>query len=108
MQKKDDKVGNNKRGKEGEKGAREKERKRLAKRVQILALRMHEKQKKRFHFFRLVEKYAFFLQNTFSAIPMLISQKPVQRRGIGEKMRFFYCYLPAVIKGLNQICKMSA
>ena len=47
--------------KEGEKRAREKDRKRLAKRVHILALRMHEKQKKRFHFFRLVEKYAFFL-----------------------------------------------
>ena len=31
----------------------------------------------------------FLLQNSFLAILMLISQKPVQRRVIGKKMRFF-------------------
>ena len=65
MQKKDDKVGNNKGGTEGKNRAREKDRDRLAKRVQILALRMHENKKERFNFPRVVEKYAFFLHNSF-------------------------------------------
>ena len=36
---------------------------------------------------RLVKKYAFFLAKL--AILMLISQKPVQRRGMGKKRGFF-------------------
>ena len=42
----------------------------------------------------------FFLQNSFLAILMLISRKPVQRRGIGEKCGFFR-YALAVIEGLT-------
>ena len=47
----------------------------------------------------LVGKYAFLLQKSFLAILMLISRKPVQRKGIGEKCGFFH-YSPAVTKGL--------
>ena len=45
----------------------------------------------------------FFLQNSFLAILMLTSRKPVKRRRIDEKMRVFFCYSPAVIKGLNKV-----
>ena len=36
---------------------------------------------------------------------MLISRKPVQRREIGKKMRFFR-YLPAVTKGLKKVTNL--
>ena len=45
---------------------------------------------------------AFFLQNSFLAILILISQKLVQRGVIGEKMRSFR-YSPAIIKGLKKV-----
>ena len=38
----------------------------------------------------------FFLQNSFLAILMLISQKLVQRRGIGEKSVFFATRWPSI------------
>ena len=44
----------------------------------------------------------FFLQNLFLAIFMLIHQKLVQRRGIGEKCGFFR-YSLAVTKGLIKL-----
>jgi len=44
---------------------------------------------------------AFFLQNSFLAILILICQKLVQRSVIGEKMRSFR-YSPAIIKGLKK------
>ena len=50
--------------------------------VQIWLLRMRKKQKKLFNYVRLVGKYAFL---AILAILMLTGQKPVQRRGIGEK-----------------------
>ena len=36
---------------------------------------------------------------------MLISRKPVQRRGLGEKYDFFR-YSPAVIKGLMKVTNL--
>ena len=45
---------------------------------------------------------SFFLQNSFLAIFMLISQKPVHRRGIGEKCGFFTTRR-AVTKGLIKL-----
>ena len=44
------------------------------------------------------------MQNSFLAIllAMLISRKPVPRRGIGEKCGFF-ADSPAVIKGLKKV-----
>ena len=90
MQKKEDKVSiktTNKEEKEGKKRAREKYRNRFEKKLQILAFAHAWTTKKLFNYVRLVGKYAFFLilQNSSLAILMLISRKPVQRRGIGEK-----------------------
>ena len=44
------------------------------------------------------------MQNSFLAIllAMLISRKPIQRTGIGEKCGFF-ADSPAVIKGLKKV-----
>ena len=53
-------------------------------------VRKHEKQKKLFNYVRLIGKYAFFNAKFILAIllAMLISRKPVQRRGICEKCGF--------------------
>ena len=48
----------------------------------------------------------FFLQNSFLAILMLTSRKPVKRRRTDEKMRVFFCYSPAVIKGLKKVTNL--
>ena len=47
------------------------------------------------------------MQNSFLAIllAMLISPKPVQRRGIGEKYGFF-ADSPAVTKGLKKVANL--
>ena len=47
------------------------------------------------------------MQNSFLAtlLAMLISRKPVQRRGIGEKCGFF-ADSPAVIKGLKKVANL--
>ena len=82
MQKKGDKVATIKEEKKEKKRAREKDRHKLAKTVHILALHKQEKQKKLFNYVRLV------LQHSFFAILMLLSQKPVQKRGIVEKCGF--------------------
>ena len=49
----------------------------------------------------------FLMQKSFLAIllAMLISQKPIQTRGICEKMRFFR-YLLAVPKGLKKVTNL--
>ena len=49
----------------------------------------------------------FLMQKPFLAIllAMLISRKPIQTRGIREKMRFFR-YSPAVTKGLKKVTNL--
>ena len=51
---------------------------------------MRKKKKKRCFITRLDGKYAFFVAKFILAIllPMVISRKPVQRRGLGEKGSF--------------------
>ena len=49
-------------------------------------LRTREKQKSRLNTSSLSENMSFLLQNLFVPIVMLISRKPVQRRGIGENL----------------------
>ena len=99
MQNKDDKVGNKTANKEEmQRKKREQERKieiDSQKKVQILAFVQVWKTKKLFNYGRLVEKHAFSLQNSFSAFLTLISWKPVQRRGIGEKCSFFASWWPS-------------
>ena len=99
MQNKDDKVGNKTANKqERQRKKREQERKieiDLQKKVQILAFAHAWKTKKLFNYVRLVEKHAFFLGNSFLAFLKLISWKPVQRRGIGEKCGFFSTRWPS-------------
>ena len=93
MQNKDDKVGYKTANKqERQRKKREQERKieiDSQKEVEILAFAHAWKTKKLFNYIRLVEKHAIFsLQNSFLAFLMLISCKPVQRRGTGEKCVF--------------------
>ena len=58
-------------------------------------LRMREKTKKLFNYVRSVGNYAFFLQNSFLAILMLISRKLVLRKRIGDKCGFFATRRPS-------------
>ena len=73
MQKKDDKVGN----KTTKSKSKKKSKKRVRERKIEIDSRMREKQKKLFNYVRLVGKYAFFLQNSFLAILMLLSRRIV-------------------------------
>ena len=104
MQKKDDKVGNedaNKEERQSKKGEQEKEmeidskKKTTKKMSKFWLLRMREKQKSLLNYARLVGKYVFFLENSFSAILMLMSRKLVQRRDVGEKCCFFAAVRPS-------------
>ena len=45
----------------------------------------------------------FFLKNSFLAIFTLISQKPVQRRGIVEKLNVVFLLLAGPVKGLIKL-----
>ena len=111
MQKKDDKVGNKTANKEErQRKKRERERKiekDLTKNNNWL-VHMREKQKSCFKnyvllvgkYFIFIFIYLFFLHKHFYigaklilAILMLISRKPVQRGGIGEKCGFFFALL---------------
>ena len=122
MQKKDDKVGNKTANKEErQRKKRERERKiekDLTKNNNWL-VHMREKQKSCFKnyvllvgkYFIFIFIYLFFLHKHFYigaklilAILMLISRKPVQRGGIGEKCGFFLRYsAPAIAKGLGSL-----
>jgi len=97
MQKKDDKVGNKTANKE------ERQRKKNVRERQIkIDSRPHSlpdkrpnfglcacvKNQKLFNDVRFVRKYAFFAKLIFFAVLMLISRKPVQRRGISENAVF--------------------
>ena len=68
---------------------------------------MREKQKSRLITSDQSENMPFLMQKSFLAIllAMLISRKPIQTRGICEKMRFF-CYSPSVPKGLKKVTNL--
>ena len=68
---------------------------------------MREKQKSRLITSDQSENMPFLMQKSFLAIllAMLISRKPIQTRGICEKMRFFR-YSPAVTKGLKKVTNL--
>ena len=68
---------------------------------------MGEKQKSRLIISDQSENMPFLMQKSFLAIllAMLISRKPIQTRGICEKMRFFR-YSPAVTKGLKKVTNL--
>ena len=63
-------------------------------------VRMREKQKKLFNQAISRKICLFLMKNSFLAIllAMLISRKPVQRRGIGEKCGFFSTKLVCNVK----------
>ena len=68
---------------------------------------MREKQKSRLITSDQSENMHFLMQKSFLAIllAMLISRKPIQTRGICEKMRFFR-YSSAVTKGLKKVTNL--
>ena len=68
---------------------------------------MREKQKSRLITSDQSENMHFLMQKSFLTIllAMLISRKPIQTRGICEKMRFFR-YSPAVTKGLKKVTNL--
>ena len=68
---------------------------------------MREKQKSRLIISDQSENMPFLMQKSFLAIllAMLISRKPIQTRGICEKMRFFR-YSSAVTKGLKKVTNL--
>ena len=68
---------------------------------------MREKQKSRLIISDQSENMPFLMQKSFLAIllAMLISRKPIQTRGICEKMRFF-CYSSSVPKGLKKVTNL--
>ena len=68
---------------------------------------MREKQKSRLIISDQSENMPFLMQKSFLAIllAMLISRKPIQTRGICEKMRFF-CYSSAVTTGLKKVTNL--
>ena len=108
---KDDKVGKlliNKKGKEKKRESDREGSKQIRKSSQNFGLCTCVKNKKN----RLItsdqsENMPFLMQKSFLAIllAMLISRKPIQTRGIFEKMRFFR-YSPAVTKGLKKVTNL--
>ena len=91
MQKKDDKVVNKTTKKEGKKESEREKSKWIRKKKTTLnkskfwLLRMRQSKKSRLITSGWSENMPFSLQNSLLAIVMLISRKPVQRRGTGEK-----------------------
>ena len=78
----------------------EKSRNRFANKVKILACAHAWKTKKLFNYAIIRKICLCLMKNSFLAIllAMLISRKPVQRRGIGEKCGFFSTKLVCNVK----------